>query len=227
MESFERKRPSNQLRPLFAKIGVNSRASGSCYLESERLKVTCAIYGPKPNNKFEYNERAEIRCDVKFSSFSSRGGRKAPGQTDEEKDLSNLLKSTLESVVLLEKYPKSLIDVFILVIESDGSVLASSICASSLAVADANLEMKDVVTACTAAYVDDFDALLDLNEEEEKTAKAAITLAYMPNVKQVVQASTYIGAMPKKYVHVYELAMDGCEKMRDLFVPLLKSKHEK
>lgn len=41
-------------------------------------------------------------------------------QDDEEKDLSGLVRQALAPAVLLEKYPKALIDVYITVLESDG-----------------------------------------------------------------------------------------------------------
>ena len=46
-----RERPANQVRQLFVKTGLNSRADGSAYYESEQLKVLCTVYGPRATNK--------------------------------------------------------------------------------------------------------------------------------------------------------------------------------
>ena len=148
--------------------GVSSRADGSAYVESERSKVVAAVYGPRPAKRAEYTERAEIRCDVKLASFARAQARKAPGQTDEEKAWSSSLEQTLEAVVLLEKYPKSLIDVFVLVLEADGSVLASAINAASVALAQGGIEMRDVVTAVTVG-MSGIGPVVDLTADDEKS----------------------------------------------------------
>ncbi len=49
--SAGRDRPPAQMRSLFVKAGVSSRADGSAYVESERLKVVAAVYGPRATNK--------------------------------------------------------------------------------------------------------------------------------------------------------------------------------
>jgi exosome complex component MTR3 len=53
----------------------------------------------------------------------------------------------LESSVILNKFPKSVIDVYLLVLESDGSVLSSAINVASLALADAGIDMYDLVSS--------------------------------------------------------------------------------
>ena len=49
--AVERGRAPTQMRQLFVKRGVNSRADGSAYLESERGKVLAAVFGPRPSPK--------------------------------------------------------------------------------------------------------------------------------------------------------------------------------
>ena len=50
---------------------------------------------------------------------------------------------------MLEKFPKAVVDVHALVLESGGSDLAVAACAASLALADAGIEMLDLVSACS------------------------------------------------------------------------------
>ena len=57
------------------------------------------------------------------------------------------MTSALESSVILQKFPKSAIDIYLIVLESDGSVLSSSINAASLALADAGIDMYDLVSS--------------------------------------------------------------------------------
>jgi len=58
--------------------------------------------------------------------------------------------------VRLEAFPKSEVDVFVIVLQDAGAALAAAITAASLALADAAVEMYDLVTACSAVSVDAF-----------------------------------------------------------------------
>ena len=69
-------------------------------------------------------------------------------QTPEERDISSVVQASLEAAVQTQTFPKANVDVFCLVIESGGSDTAVAITAASLALADAGIEMYDLVTAC-------------------------------------------------------------------------------
>jgi exosome complex component MTR3 len=60
------------------------------------------------------------------------------------------MRDALEVSVNLDKFPKSVIDVYALVLEDDGSALAAAIICGSLALADAGVELYDIVSACAA-----------------------------------------------------------------------------
>ncbi len=201
--------------------------------------ATAHSYGPRATNKPEYSERASIRCDVKLASFAVPGNRKAPTQTDAEAHLSALCASALEASLLVEKYPKSAIDVFVLVLEADGPVLAASITAASLALADAGLEMRDLVSACSVACTALPDAsvalLLDPNAAEmvvlSQARGALLTVAYMAHLNRVTQSALLQGALPVAHSQrALELAVDACKKlataMREALVAGAKAKAE-
>lgn len=64
-----------------------------------------------------------------------------------EKEMSILLEEALAPAVRLHMYPKSIIDVFVHVLQFDASpsTLAAAITAASIAIADAGIEMRDIV----------------------------------------------------------------------------------
>ena len=51
----------------------------------------------------------------------------------------------LASTVCLHRYPKSAIELYLTVLEDDGGVLAASLTAAGLALADAGIHMFDLV----------------------------------------------------------------------------------
>lgn len=69
-------------------------------------------------------------------------------QSPEERDLSSTVQAALEAAVLLHQFPKANVDIYCLVMEAGGSEAAVAITAASLALADAGIEMYDLVAAC-------------------------------------------------------------------------------
>lgn len=68
----------------------------------------------------------------------------------EELELSRFLEQALTGAVRLETFPKAVVDVYVTVLEDDGAALAAAINVASLALADAGVEMTDLVAACSA-----------------------------------------------------------------------------
>lgn len=66
-----------------------------------------------------------------------------------EKELAQQLGTALTPAVQLSSFPKSVVEVCCMVLESGGSDLAVSTCAAALALADAGIEMLDLVAACS------------------------------------------------------------------------------
>ncbi|KAK3088129.1 hypothetical protein FSP39_015111 [Pinctada imbricata] len=74
-------------------------------------------------------------------------------QDSEEKDFSVQLQNALEPAVCLHTFPKAQINVFVHVLQNDGSALAAAITAASVAIATAGIEMYDLVAVCSAVRV--------------------------------------------------------------------------
>lgn len=131
----------------------------------------------------------------------------------------------LSPAVRLELLPKSALDIYINVLESDGtsSCLAAAIIASSVALADAGIEMLDLVTACSTVFVDDH-ILMDGTEEEESQKDGSLVLSYMPSLNEVtymLQVGQSDSIVTSKAV---ENCIDGCSKIYSVMSnALLKS----
>jgi hypothetical protein len=63
--------------------------------------------------------------------------------------MASCLAAALEPAVDLSKLPKSVVDVYILILEAGGAEAAVAATAASLALADAGIEMLDLVAACS------------------------------------------------------------------------------
>jgi exosome complex component MTR3 len=70
-------------------------------------------------------------------------------QAEEDKEAAIVMQNSLEAAVQLDAFPKSVVSVHCVVMESGGSDLAVLITAASLALADAGIPMFDLVSACS------------------------------------------------------------------------------
>lgn len=110
-------------------------------------------------------------------------------------------------------------------LESDGtsSCLAAAIVASSIALADAGIEMLDQVTACSSVFAQD-QILMDGTEREESQKDGSLVLSFMPSLNEVthiLQIGQSDSVMTSKAV---EQCIDGCSKIYSVMSnALLKS----
>lgn len=184
-------RSLDKIRPVFLKTGVVSQAQGSAYIEQDGTKVICAVYGPRAViKKEEFSMKGQLTCEFKFTTFSCKH-RRQHQQDSEEKDYSVQLLEALEPAVLLHKFPKAQVNIYVTVLQNDGSAIAASVTCASVAMADAGVEMYDLVTGCSARLADDH-ILLDPCTEEEYSSKehsavnnGSVTVGLMPSLNQI------------------------------------------
>ncbi|KAJ7905541.1 ribosomal protein S5 domain 2-type protein [Mycena olivaceomarginata] len=150
------------IRSIFLQPGLISQANGSAYIETAKTKIACAV------------EMGRLNVEVKFTPFSCVR-RRAPMRDAEDRSIAVAIHQALVSSVRLELLPKSTIDIFITIIESDGleGCVASGSVAASTALADAGIELLGLVTSCAASVVGK-EIWLDPTEEEARLAKGTV-----------------------------------------------------
>jgi len=112
-----------------------------------------------------FSDKGQLYCDFRYAAFS-RENRKAISE-NEEKLMSSSIKTALESAVCLHEFPNYQVDVFILVLEDDGSVLPASMMAAGIAFIDASIPCYDIMTAASVAVIDG-KLLIDPSGAEEE-----------------------------------------------------------
>ena len=200
-------RNTDDLREMFLQCGLITQAKGSSYCEMGNTKVVCAVYGPRDiEQRDEFQMKGKIKCDLKFAPFSCKK-RKQHVPSMEEEDMSDIVTQALTASVCLHRFPKSQIDVYITVLDNDGSVLSAALMAASLALADACIDMYDIITACTVRVNGKDSFLIDPTalEEYEPRSKGndqnngLITVALLPTINQV-SALLSVGSMKSDVV---------------------------
>ncbi|OEH76558.1 hypothetical protein cyc_07523 [Cyclospora cayetanensis] len=150
-------------------------------------------FGPRSAGRSDLQDRGFIKVDYRGSPFFNkkaedgvRGGLQwsslplgeSSGSTEQS---AMLLHQALDSAVQLQRYPKSIIEVCVMVLEDDGGALPAAITCAGLALADAGVELYDLVTGASAyafSYKDESGATrqaicLDLDASVSTSWRAA------------------------------------------------------
>jgi exosome complex component RRP41 len=208
-------RKADQLRPIKIEVGVLARADGSCYIEMGGNKVIAAVYGPREVHPRHLQEvtRAIVRYRYNMASFSVEE-RKRPGPDRRSYELSKVSREALEPVILTSYFPRSVIDVFVEVLQADAGTRTAGINAASVALADAGIPMKSLISSCAAGKVDD-TIVLDPMKEEDNFGQADLPVAMTPNGEiTLLQMDGRLS--PEELNQAVETAMNGCRQIYEL-----------
>ncbi|MDL2270723.1 exosome complex exonuclease Rrp41 [Methanobrevibacter sp. OttesenSCG-928-I08] len=218
-------REYNELRPLKIEVGVLDRADGSAYLEVGGNKILVAVYGPRESyiRRLLKPNTGVIRCRYNMAPFSV-DDRKRPGPDRRSSEISKITADALRPALMLENYPRSMVDVFIEVIEAEGGTRCAGITAASVALADAGIPMKDIVVGCAAGKVNN-EIVLDLSEVEDKEGQADLPLAIMPRTGEITLLQSDGDLSESEFSKALELAMDGCMQVSEIQKEALRKKY--
>jgi len=214
----------DQLRPLKLEVGLLDKADGSAYIEQGKNKILVAVYGPREAHPkhIAMPERAVIRCRYHMAPFSV-DERKSPAPSRREMELSKVIRESLEPVVLTDLYPRTTIDVFIEVLQSDGGSRCAGITAASLALADAGIPMKELVAACAVGKIQGKMAL-DLSDAEDKYGDADLPVAFVPNMGLVTLLQMDGNLTTAEFELGLSMAIEACKTIHTMQRETLKKK---
>ncbi|PUA32116.1 MAG: exosome complex exonuclease Rrp41 [Candidatus Terraquivivens tikiterensis] len=219
-------RGPTDLRPLRIEVSVLEKSDGSAYVELGKTKVFAAVYGPKEAHPKHLSlpDRAILNCRYHMTSFST-DERKTLGMTRREVELSKVIREALESVVFLEEFPRSAIDVFIEVVQADGGTRTAGLTAASLALADAGIPMRELIAAVAVGKVDG-RIVLDLSDVEDKYGEADMPVGIAPRSNTIVLLQLN-GKMTKdEFRQGLMLAQMGIQKIYQAQCEALRKKYE-
>ncbi len=218
-------RKPDELRPIKIEVGVLSNADGSAYIEQGKNKILAAVYGPKELHPkhMALPDRMVLRCRYHMAPFSVQE-RKSPAPSRREIELSKVIREAIEPAIFVEYYPRTATDVFVEVLQADGSTRCASITAASLALADAGIPMRDLVVACSAGKIED-TIVLDLMDVEDKVGSADVPVAYMPNLSVITLLQMDGILAPEEFEKAVNLAIEGCKKIYTMQKEALKAKY--
>jgi exosome complex component RRP41 len=212
------------LRPIKFKAGVLKRADGSCYLEFGGNKVMAAVYGPREVHPrhLQNSSRAIVRYRYNMAAFSVED-RKRPGPDRRSIEISKVSRESLECVVLEALYPRSAVDIFVEILQADAGTRAAGINAASVALADAGIPMKCLVSACAVGKVDD-TLVLDLNKDEDNYGQADLPIA-VTQFGDISLCQMDGHLTEEEFGQAVDMAIVGCKKLHEMQKQALVDKY--
>jgi len=208
-------RKLDQIRDVKIEVGVLKRADGSCYLEFGNNKVMAAVYGPRevhPRHQQD-STRAIVRYKYNMASFSVED-RKRPGPDRRSTEVSKVSREALEDQVFTEYFPKSAIDVFVEVLQADAGTRTAALNAASVALADAGIPMRGLVSACAFGKVDD-TLVVDLSKDEDNYGQADVPIAMTQDGKiTLLQMDGHL--TPEELKTGMVMAQEGCRQVYEV-----------
>jgi exosome complex component RRP41 len=218
-------RKLNEMRPVKIEVGILSNADGSAYIEQGKNRILAAVYGPReihPKHQ-ALPDRAALRCRYHMAPFSVQE-RKSPAPSRREQELSKVIRESLQPSLFTEYYPRTAIDLFIEVLQADGGTRCAGITVASLALADAGIPMRDLVSACAAGKVEG-RLVLDLNDSEDKMGDADLPVAYMPSQNAVTLLQMDGMLTGEEFEQALNMAIEGCKQINQMQKDALKAKY--
>jgi len=221
-------RKADQTRPIEAKVGVIKRADGSAMFKIGNTIAYAAVYGPRTMYpRFLQNpQKGVLRVNYNMMPFSGHGDRVRPGPSRRSKEISMVTEKALLPVVDLSEYPNAAVDVFIELPQTDAGTRCAGICAAAMALADAGIKMKDLVSSVAVGVIDG-TVVADLNYDEEayeKGSVADIPVAILPNSGEISLLQMDGENTKENLVKAIELAKKVCKDIYEVQKKALKEK---
>jgi len=219
-------REKDEVRETKMEVGVLDEADGSAMVETGNTRVVASVFGPQELHPqhLQKSDRAVIKMRYNMAPFSV-DDRMRPGPNRRAKEIGLVARRALEPAIELANFPKAGIDISMEVIESDGGTRVTGINAAALALADAGIPMKGLVSATAAGVVED-EVVLDVNGEEDKHGNADIPIAVINGGEEITLLQMDGDITSGTLDECLELARDGCEQLYEQQREALLEKYE-
>lgn len=203
-------RKPDEARPIVIEAGVVKEANGSAMVKFGKTIAIAAVYGPRETHPRHITQpdRAILRCFYNMAPFSTKE-RVRPGRSRRSTEISRVTREALEPALFLHEYPKASIEVYIEILQADAGTRTAGINAASVALADAGIPMRDLVTSIAAGSIGG-KPFLDLAGKEEEETACDLPIAYMPREKKITLIQMDGDISRKDLKQVMDLAIKAC-----------------
>ncbi|KAK9760020.1 exosome non-catalytic core subunit rrp46 [Basidiobolus ranarum] len=213
-------RKSDEIRPLYCSQGLLNRADGSARFEHGKSAVLCGIHGPM-EVKINQEQLDKATLEVVFRPMVGLPSTR-------EKKYEAVIRRTFEKAILTGLHPRTLIQMNAQVLWDDGCVLATAINAVTLALIDAGIPSKSIVSASTCLIDENGDLVIDPTTKELEAAHSSLHTFAFDSATQGAVFSESIGSYTEEeYFQCLEMCSTAALKVQGFMRTALEKKLEK
>ncbi|HKZ47532.1 MAG TPA: exosome complex exonuclease Rrp41 [Thermoplasmata archaeon] len=218
-------RRPDELRAIKIEAGVLKRPEGSAYVEWGNNKVLAAVYGPREAHPrhMQNPTRAIVQARYNMAPFSV-SDRKRPGPDRRSTEISKVISEAFASVIFLEQFPRTAVQVYIEVLQADAGTRCAGITAASVALADAGVPMRDLVVSCASGKVGGV-VCLDLNKDEDNFGEADVPMAVVPRTGEIVLLQMDGHLTPEEFDQAMAYSLKATEQINELQKDALRRRY--
>ena len=210
------------IRPVSIETGVIPVADGSARVIWGPNHAVAAVYGPMEAHprKIQRQDRAVLDVRYNMAPFSTTD-RMRPGFNRRSREISKVTADALESVVLLEMYPRSKIRIEIEILTAEAGTRCVGLTAASVALAHAGIPMTDMVVSVASGKINDV-VVCDLNKEEDNYGEADLPMGILPNTGELVFLQMDGDLSPAEFQEAWDYNMEAALVVHQIMVEALK-----
>ncbi len=219
-------RKFDELRPIKAEVGIIPNADGSALFAFGETVAIAAVYGPKPLHPqhMQDPERGILRCTYNMLPFSV-SERARPGPSRRSKEISMITDNALSGVIDLKRFPGTVIDVEIMILQANASTRCAGINAAAMALAHAGIVMKEMVSSASIGKIDDkivTDITKDEEDYEEGEGATDIPFTITSNTHAITHLQLDGKIQTERLREAYDAALKASKKILDYQTRALK-----
>ena len=221
-------RTPDEMRQIRIEAGVLHEADGSAYIEWGGNRIICGVYGPRECiPRFEASPyRALVKCRYMMSPFASLEEHSRSGPSRRSTELSKVIREVFENLIIAEKFPNTQIDIYLDVLQAEGGTRTASITAAAVALANAGIPMKDMVSAVSTGKADG-QLLLDLGKAEDNLGQSDVPIALSSRKKDILLLQMDGLLTREELGNMIDMAMKAEGSLHDLQADALRRYYER
>ncbi len=198
--------------------------AGTSYVELGDSKVVAYAYVPRPSTGKNVNyDEGELECKVSFASHLNKEtdiydklNDHAIATTNEQQSkverlISYAVLDALKPAVRLPTYPKTILGLTIVIMQSSVQDVSAAINAATLAFADAAIELRDLVTSYTVEQKLETDFI-----------SFCCTVAGMMSANDLTYVKTIGERNPQMFLATIKMTTEQCKLLREMMSDYLK-----
>jgi exosome complex component RRP41 len=218
-------RELDEFRKMDADVHVLKHAQGSGMFSFGDTKSIVGVFGPRTFHprRLQKPKEATLRCKYFMAPFSTED-RIRPGHSRRGTEISKVITEAFSSVVSVEGFPKSGIDVFIDIVQASASTRCAGINAAAIALADAGVEMTDLISSVAVGKVDD-TIVLDVGKAEDNYGQVDFAVSTIGGSDKFVHMQMDGVVSREEFSKMLTLAVKGCKEVYEKQKEVLRKKY--